>query len=443
VAKCEFFNAGGSVKDRIAWRMIEAAEAEGRIKPGDTIIEPTSGNTGIGLALCGAVKGYKVIITLPEKMSNEKVNVLRALGATVLRTPTEAASDAPESHIGLARKLHAEIANSVILDQYSNPNNPLAHYYGTAEEVIEACGGQLDVAVIGAGTGGTISGTAKRLKERYPNIKIVGVDPLGSILANPSDLTSPHLNKPYYVEGIGYDFVPEVMKHEHVDWWVTTQDEESFRMARRLIRSEGLLCGGSSGSAVVGAIAAAKHYKLGPQQRLVVILPDSVRNYMSKFLSADWMLAHEFMRPDEYIQLTKIHTTAKTLPSSVLRSRLTIPSDATIPEALKLLKESAASVTDQFPVLDNASGRIAGNLDASKLFERLATDDPAAVHSFALKRFTNKEFVLVDVGELKEPAKVLAYLNTKMPCYIVKEGRQEALLDAQGRVQSPNPFMLF
>jgi len=183
LAKCEYFNAGGSVKDRIGRRMVEDAEKSGRIKPGDTLIEPTSGNTGIGLALAAAVKGYKMIITLPEKMSQEKVDVLKALGAQIIRTPTEAAWDAPESHIGVAKKLNKEIPNSHILDQYSNPSNPLAHYDGTAEEIIDQCGGKVDVVVLTAGTGGTITGIARKLKEKVPNVKIVGVDPDGSILA--------------------------------------------------------------------------------------------------------------------------------------------------------------------------------------------------------------------------------------------------------------------
>jgi cystathionine beta-synthase len=188
VAKLEFFNSGGSVKDRIAKRMVEYGEIDGHLKPGSTIIEPTSGNTGIGLALAAAVKGYKAIITLPEKMSDEKVNVLKALGAEIIRTPTEAAWDSPESHIGVARKLNKEIENSWIPDQYSNINNPNAHYYGTAEEIYEQCGGKLDMFVAGAGTGGTIAGIGKRLKELLPNIIIVGVDPHGSILALPESL---------------------------------------------------------------------------------------------------------------------------------------------------------------------------------------------------------------------------------------------------------------
>lgn len=280
VVKCEFFNAGGSVKDRIGKRMIEEAEKSGKLKPGYTIIEPTSGNTGIGLALAAAVKGYRAIITMPEKMSQEKVDVLRALGAEIIRTPTEAAFDSPESHISVALRLNKQIPNSVILDQYANPYNPIAHYDTTAEEILKSCGGKIDMFVAGAGTGGTISGVARKLKEKCPDCVIVGVDPHGSILAEPEELNK--IEGSYKVEGIGYDFIPRVLDRTVVDKWYKSDDLNSFTYSRRLIREEGILCGGSSGSAMWAAIEAAKSLKKG--QRCVVLLADSVRNYMSKFL---------------------------------------------------------------------------------------------------------------------------------------------------------------
>jgi cystathionine beta-synthase len=208
VAKCEYFNAGGSVKDRIGKRMVEDAEKSGRIKQGDTLIEPTSGNTGIGLALAATIKGYRMIITLPEKMSQEKVDVLKALGAEIIRTPTEAAFDSPESHIGVAKRLNKEISNSHILDQYANPSNPLAHYDGTAEEIWEQCEGHIDMIVLTAGTGGTLTGIARKLKEKKPSIIVVAVDPKGSILAEPDALNDEKRLQSYAVEGIGYDFIP-------------------------------------------------------------------------------------------------------------------------------------------------------------------------------------------------------------------------------------------
>ena len=280
-AKCEFLNPGGSVKDRIGYNMVEAAEKSGRIKPGDTLIEPTSGNAGIGIALAAAVKGYKVVITMPEKMSHEKQVVLEALGAKIYRTPTEAAWDAPDSHISLAKKLNAEIPNSHILDQYSNPANPGAHFNGTAQEILDDLGEDIAMVVAGVGTGGTISGMAKKFKQVNPNIKMVGVDPHGSILGGGEEVSS------YEVEGIGYDFFPEVLTNELIDEYVKTGDTESFDMARRLIREEGLLVGGSAGAAVSGALRAAKD--LPKEAKVVVILPDSIRNYLQKFVDDKWI----------------------------------------------------------------------------------------------------------------------------------------------------------
>ena len=280
-SKCEFLNPGGSIKDRIGWKMVEDAEQSGRIKPGDTLIEPTSGNTGQGIALAAAVKGYECIITLPEKMSKEKQIALEALGAKIIRTPTEASFDSPDSHIGVAKKLQKEIPNSHILDQYANPSNPEAHYDGTAQEILDVFGKDLHMVVMGVGTGGTITGVAKRLKEEIPDIVIVGADPVGSILGGGTEV------EPYLVEGIGYDFFPEVLDNNLVDEYVKTEDEESFIMARRLIKEEGFLCGGSCGSAMVAALKSAKH--LDKDKKCLVVLPDSIRNYMTKFPNDQWM----------------------------------------------------------------------------------------------------------------------------------------------------------
>jgi len=285
-AKCEFFNPGGSVKDRIGWRMVEDAEKSGRIKPGDTLIEPTSGNTGQGIALAAAVKGYNCIITMPEKMSQEKQIVLESLGAKIVRTPTEALSSDPDSHISVAKKLQKEIKDSHILDQYSNPSNPDAHYQGTAEEIINDFGSNLDMVVVSVGTGGTITGIAKRLKKEMPNIKVIGADPVGSILGGGDEISS------YLVEGIGYDFIPEVLDNSLIDQYIKTHDEESFIMARRLIKEEGLLCGGSCGATMVAALKAASVLEAG--QNCLVILADSIRNYMTKFPSDEWMKNNGF-----------------------------------------------------------------------------------------------------------------------------------------------------
>ncbi|MDA9271783.1 pyridoxal-phosphate dependent enzyme [bacterium] len=286
-AKCEFLNAGGSSKDRIGYEMVKNAQLNGRIKPGDTLIEPTSGNTGIGIALAGAVMGYHVIITMPNKMSLEKQVVLERLGAIIYRTRTEAASSDPDSHISLAKQLQKEIPHSHILDQYANPDNPNAHYNGTAQEIIDDFGHDLHMIVASVGTGGTITGIAKRIKAYNPSVKIIGVDPIGSILGGGNEI------KPYLVEGIGYDFFPEVLDNTLVDAYVKTNDIDSFHMARRLIREEGLLVGGSSGAAMWGALQAAQELK--KDQNCLVILPDSIRNYMSKFARDEWMREQGFL----------------------------------------------------------------------------------------------------------------------------------------------------
>ncbi|VDN08316.1 unnamed protein product [Thelazia callipaeda] len=298
--KCEYLNPGGSIKDRIAYRMVQMAEEKGILKPGMTIIEPTSGNTGIGLAMASAVKGYRCIIVMPQKMSREKEDILLALGAQVVRTPTEAAFTDPESHIGVAIRLQRELPNAIILDQvniihtqhiikfifershsaqipslqYVNIANPLEHYDKTAEEILYALDDNIDMFVGCAGTGGTVSGVGHKLKEVCPRCKIVAIDPVGSILADPEN------DKPsvYEVEGIGYDFVPSVLDRDVVDQWMKSSDKESFEMSRLLARREGILCGGSSGSAVYYGLKAAKD--LNENQKVVIILPDGITNYM-------------------------------------------------------------------------------------------------------------------------------------------------------------------
>lgn len=245
MAKCEYLNPGGSVKDRIGRRMLLDAEKTGRVQKGDILVEPTSGNTGIGLAMCAAARGYRMIITMPEKMSAEKENTLRGLGAEIIRTPTEYMTEHIDSHMGVAWKLTQELERCHMLDQYSNPSNPVAHYEGTAQEIWDQCEGKIDVVVISAGTGGTMTGIARFFKDKDPNIRVVGVDPYGSILAEPPELNTKIC--PYLVEGIGYDFIPRVLDRTPVDKWYKSNDYDSFLNARRLIREEGMLVGGSCG----------------------------------------------------------------------------------------------------------------------------------------------------------------------------------------------------
>lgn len=287
-AKCEFMNPGGSVKDRIAVQMVLEAQDAGRIKPGDYLVEPTSGNTGIGLALAGAVLGYKVIIVMPEKMSQEKQVTMEALGAQIVRTPTGAAHDSPNSNFSVAKRIVARLPNAHILDQFGNCVNPRTHYHSTAHEILEQCGGHLDYLVCSAGTGGTITGTARRLKEVLPSVKVIGVDPVGSIFAGVDE----RAGSPYQIEGIGYDFIPDNLDCNTIDAWEKTEDNESFGMALRLIREEGMLVGGSSGATMAGALRVASRCKSG--ERVVAILSDGIRNYMTKFLCDEWMQSHGF-----------------------------------------------------------------------------------------------------------------------------------------------------
>jgi len=369
-AKVELFNAGGSVKDRIAYRMITEAEKSGRIKPGDTLIEPTSGNTGIGLALVGAIKGYRTIITLPEKMSAEKVSVLKALGATIIRTPTQAAWDAPESHIGVARRLVKEIPNAHILDQYANLDNPLAHEFGTAEEIWEQTGGNITCLVAGAGTGGTISGISRGLRKHNPNVKIVAADPHGSILAVPEALNDDHRDESYKVEGIGYDFIPDVLTRDLVDKWYKTDDRESFALARRLIAEEGLLVGGSSGSAMAAAIKAIKDLNLGKDDVVVVVLPDSIRSYLSKFADDDWLAANDLLPvPDEAVKEAATKDipdkdvpngnpySGATVRSLRLKPVISVTSTTPCSEAVETMRDKGF---DQLPVLSGPGGKLVG-----------------------------------------------------------------------------------
>ena len=373
--KCEYLNPGGSVKDRIGARMVLDAERQGRLSPGDTLIEPTSGNTGIGLALAAAVQGYRCIIVMPEKMSREKADVLRALGAEIVRTPTEAASEAPESHISVARRLNAEIPNSHILDQYVNPGNPLAHYDGTGAEILEALGGRVDMLVAGAGTGGTITGTAKRIKESCPQAVIVGVDPKGSILAQPESLNRPEDDKPYLLEGIGYDFIPDVLQRSLVDRWVKCEDYSSYKMARRMIREEGVLCGGSSGAAMAAAVQEAK--ALGPGQRCVVILPDNIRNYMTKHLQDEWLLDHGFDFVDQSTQMVPDANASAwwnhTIGDIALPTPCTVTPDMPCQDVVNLLKDQGF---DQLPVVDK-EGEIHGVVTETNLLFELRKEGQA------------------------------------------------------------------
>ncbi|CAF0751752.1 unnamed protein product [Didymodactylos carnosus] len=399
---------------RIGLRMVEEAEKDGTLKPGDTVIEPTSGNTGIGLALACAVKGYRCIIVMPEKMSKEKVDVLRALGAEIIRTPNSATFDSPESHIGVAHMLKMKIPNSHILDQYRNPYNPIAHYDTTAEEILEACNGKVDMIVAGAGTGGTLTGLSRKLKEKCPNCIVVGVDPDGSILAVPETLNKTGISF-YEVEGIGYDFVPTVLDRSLIDRWYKSGDKLSLKLSRKLIKEEGMLCGASSGSAMSCALQACKDFGLKEGQNCVIILPDSVRNYMTKFLSDEWMFDRDFLDLKDSSNAEWWNA----LPVSRLKIRepVTVSTDTSIKTVLDIMHEKGF---DQVPAIgeDGSFKGMAtmvsimakmscGSVHAQDLVVKVITDkfrtvrldDPLSklsrileVHNYAVIKFAHEQY---------------------------------------------------
>mmetsp|Transcript_9743 Transcript_9743/g.9577 ORF Transcript_9743/g.9577 Transcript_9743/m.9577 type:complete len:505 (-) Transcript_9743:35-1549(-) len=368
VAKCEFLNPGGSVKDRIGRRMLLDAEKSGKIKKGDILVEPTSGNTGIGLSMCAAARGYKMIITMPEKMSAEKENTLRGLGAEVVRTPTELPTEHIDSHMGLAYKFTQDLENCHMLDQYSNPSNPMSHYDGTAQEIWDQCEGKIDTIVLGVGTGGTVTGIARFFKDKNPDIKIVGVDPHGSILAEPAELNT-HEGS-YLVEGVGYDFIPRVLDRCPIDKWYKNNDKDSFHYARRLMKEEGLMVGGSCGGVMWAAIEEAKNMTEG--QRMVVILHDSIRNYMTKHLSDDWMYLNGFIEEKNVVE----NYTPKLCPNRAwgqeftvadlsLAKSSTISHTSTIGDAIQALGDS-----EQILVLGE-NGEVEGIFTSDMAMDRI------------------------------------------------------------------------
>jgi len=299
VAKLEFLNPGGSVKDRIGPKMIAAAEQAGRLRQGGTIVEATSGNTGVGIAITAAVRGYKTVFVMPDKMSEEKIRLLRAFGARVVITPTAVPPNDPRSYYSVSRRIAEETPNSFYANQYANPANPQAHYATTGPEIWAQTGGKIDILVVAMGTGGTISGAGRYLKERNSRLQVLGVDPIGSVFYEyfkTGRVPEPHT---YKVEGIGEDFLPETMDFSVVDDVIQITDRESFLMTRRLVREEGIFCGGSSGTAVAGALKYLRgRSDNGTGLRVVVVFPDSGARYLSKIFSDDWMREHGFLDLD-------------------------------------------------------------------------------------------------------------------------------------------------
>lgn len=344
LAKLEYMNPGGSVKDRIGPALIEAAEKAGHLRPGGTVIEGTSGNTGVGLALAANLKGYRTVFTMNDKQSREKQLVLKAFGARVVVCPTAVAPDDPRSYYSIAKKIHAETPNSVYPNQYDNQANPEVHYRTTGPEIWRDTDGKVTHYFVATGTGGTISGTAKFLKEKNPNVKIVAIDPEGSILKlfHETGEYHPELAKSYKVEGFGEDIIPRATWFQYIDEFVKVDDRESFLMARRLAREEGIFAGGSAGSAVAGMLKYAAEKRLGPDAVCVVIIPDSGSRYVNKFYSDEWMEENGYLEAAESV--------GRLLDRKPQPDRLLAVSRAdTLRRALDVMAQHGVS---QLPVMD-------------------------------------------------------------------------------------------
>lgn len=368
LAKVEFFNPGGSVKDRIGYTIIAEAEQSGRLKPGGTIVESTSGNTGVGLAIAAAIKGYKTIFVMPDKMSQEKILLLRAFGARVVVTPTAVEPDDPRSYYKVAERLVAETPNAILANQYHNPVNPQTHYEGTGPELWRQTAGRITHFVVGMGTGGTISGVGRYLKEQNPSVQVIGVDPIGSILYELHRSGQIVKAESYKVEGIGEDFLPSTTDLSVVDTIVQVTDRESFLMARRLVREEGLFVGGSCGSAMAGAIKYAHTHNLGKEDVMVVLLPDSGSRYLSKFLDDEWM------RENGFLERSWVDSRAQdvNMAKSMTKLITVCPTDLMM-NVVTVFKENSIS---QAPVVDEA-GQLRGIVREVDLLVHMLTADHA------------------------------------------------------------------
>ena len=408
VAKVEALNPGGSIKDRVAVALIEAAERDGKLKPGGTIVEPTSGNTGTGLAIAARLKGYRVIAVMPDKMSHEKIDLLRAYGAEVVVAPTEVAPDSPESYYRVADRLAEEIPGAFQPNQYFNPANPEAHYRLTGPELWEQSGGRITHLVAGVGTGGTISGTGRYLKEQNPAIEVIGADPVGSIYS--SDEV-----KPYLVEGVGEDFWPQTFDPSIVDRYVTVSDRDSFLMTRRLAAEEGLLVGGSSGLAAYAALQVAREVD-DPDALIAVILPDGGRSYLSKVFSDAWMTQYGFLERagDQTVGdvLRRKHEDAGVPPLVSVRAH------DRVHDAVALLHEHRVS---QLPVVSGHDARaIIGSVSERGLLKH-AVEEPTLLRA-----------EVVDVMEPPFPAVSADDAATEAVALLAGD-RQALLVTLEGR----------
>ena len=364
LAKLEVFNPGGSIKDRVAVALIEAAERDGRLAPGGTIVEPTSGNTGTGLAIAARLKGYQVIAVMPDKMSKEKIDLLRAYGAEVVVAPTDVAPDSPQSYYRVADRLTEEIPGAFQPNQYFNEANPRAHYESTGPELWEQTGGRITHLVCGVGTGGTVTGTVRYLRERKPDLEVIGADPEGSIYSG-----GPESVRPYLVEGVGEDFWPQTFDPSVVDRWITVSDRDSFLTTRRLALAEGILAGGSGGLAVHAALRVAAEVE-DPEAMIVVILPDGGRSYLSKIYSDNWMRQHGFLERESKLVVGDVMRRKR--DAGEIPSLVTVETHQRVRDAVSLLHEHRVS---QLPVISpHDPATIVGAISERGLLKRAAAD---------------------------------------------------------------------
>jgi cystathionine beta-synthase len=415
VAKVEYFNPGGSIKDRVAVALIEAAERDGKLKPGGTIVEPTSGNTGTGLAIAARLKGYKVVAVMPDKMSQEKIDLLRAYGAEVVLAPTDVPPDSPRSYYRVADRLAAEIPGAFQPNQYVNPANPQAHYESTGPEIWEQTEGKITHLVLGVGTGGTVSGTVRYLRERKPELAVIGADPEGSIYsAGEANV------RPYLIEGVGEDFWPPNFDRSTVDRWIVVSDRDAFLTTRQLAHREGILVGGSGGMAVHAALAVSAEIT-DPEALVVVILPDGGRAYLSKIYSDGWMRQYGFVEPEGALTVGDVVTHKRI--AGATPTLVSVRADRPVREAVSLLHTHQVS---QLPVVDaDDESNVIGSIGERGLL-RHAAADPGLLDE-PVSKVLEPSFLTVSVDDTARDAADLL-VGDKQALLVVRDGVPEGLV---------------